>query len=476
LGDGIEAIDPARHEELVESFRRASAAGRFSKFVPASGAASRMFKSLLPHLAEPPGDRRELQQRREAGDATAAAVLRFGRELPGLPFFGQLREAVERNGRSLEEELRQEDHGALLEWVLTPPGLDLAALPKGLIPFHRYPGEARTAFLEHLVEGAGYLADRRGRCRLHFTVPSERRELFARCAAEAAPRLRKRLGVTFQVTLSIQESSTDTLAIDGRGRPMRRKDGSLLLRPGGHGALLQNLAALGGDLVFIKNIDNILPESRHAMIARWKHLLGGLLTSLEEEAFAHLEALQRRTDAEALDAASAFLHRRFGRTEDAASGISLEGRRRSLCDQLDRPLRVCGMVPNAGEPGGGPFWVASAKGGSSRQIVERAEIDSHRPEQVETFESSSHFNPVDLVCSLRSWRGEAFELARFADPQAVFVARKTEAGRELLALERPGLWNGAMAHWNTVFVEVPAPTFAPVKTIFDLLRPEHQPG
>jgi hypothetical protein len=286
--------------------------------------------------------------------------------------------------------------------------------------------------------------------------------------------MRKRGGCALDVTFSEQEPSSDTLALDQAGEPFRLDDGSLLFRPGGHGALLRNLEALDGDLVVVKNIDNVLPAESSDEVVRWKQVLIGCLGEIQREAFEAIAGCARDDASEAaVDRALAVAAARFSRRP--ARDLPTRGeRRRFAIDALDRPIRVCGMVRNEGEPGGAPFWVRESDGTTSVQIVESSQVDESNPEQVRIFGSSTHFNPVDLVCGLRSWTGEPFELRRFVDERAVFIARKSHEGRELSALERPGLWNGAMAGWNTTCVEVPASTFAPVKTVFDLLRPQHQ--
>jgi hypothetical protein len=404
-----------------------------------------------------------------------------------LPFFDELAAVCAARGTPLAELREERDGRRLLRRLLTDAGLGLASLPKGLIPFHRYPTGSRSAAEEHLWEGAHYLADAEGVCHLHFTVAAEARDRFAAELADAADRLLRASGAVAEVGFSLQDPATDTLAATPEGDPFRHEDGTLLLRPGGHGALLRNLQALPARWALLKNVDNVRPEGAHELVAAWQEALGGRLVTLE----ARGHELSRRlrddaagsfggsaSDVEADDAATAaatFLAGELGVA--AATGWLAEPRaerRARLRAALDRPLRVCGVVENRGEPGGGPFWVARDDGTASAQIVEHAEIGDD-PAQQATFARSTHFNPVQIAAGLRDADLRPHDLARFVDEGAVFIARKSHAGRPLLALERPGLWNGAMAGWNTVFVEVPAATFAPVKTLFDLLRPEHQP-
>ena len=400
IGDGVVRLEPEQHPELIARWKAAAKAGRLSKFVPASGAATRMFEKLETEE----GKRIFLEGKEKfafLGNPDAACH-GAGTEQPTNPITFK-----EISGGSLSR---------------------LLSLPKALIPFHRYGSEVRTPFEEHLVEAADVVRDGGGVCRVHFTISPEHEPAFRALLDRARPTLERDLGVSFDVTFSFQRPSTDTIAVDPENRPFRLDDGKLLFRPGGHGALLANLEALGGDVVFIKNIDNVQWGPRAATGFYWKKLLAGFLLSLEGEA----------------------------RDEG-------------------RPVRVAGVVRNEGEPGGGPFWVQGPGGRETPQIVESAQVDSSLPSQNAIWKSSTHFNPVDLVVSLRDAAREAYRLGDFVDENTVFIAKKSKDGRALKALERPGLWNGAMARWKTVFVEIPGETFTPVKTVFDLLRPEHQP-
>jgi uncharacterized protein DUF4301 len=484
IADGIRRFDAAEQQALREVWQSDGAGEDAVKLVPASGAASRMFGSLLPLLDEDPfPTAAELSRRAAAGDASAADLERLWRELPRFPFFDELAAICVARGTPLAQLRERRDGRRLLRLLLSDDGLGLAARPKGLIPFHHYRDQgsgSRTAAEEHVWEGADSLADEEGAARYHFTVAPEARDRFAAELAAAADRLLRARGVVAEVSFSVQDPGTDTLAITPDGEPFRNDDGSLLLRPSGHGALLANLAALPARWVLLKNVDNVQPERSHELVAHWQEVLGGLLVRLELAADEHLDAISRAEGDDAEEATAAAAAARFLVEElgiaAAAGWVDLETceRERRLRDRLHRPLRVCGVVENRGEPGGGPFWVQRGGSEPSAQIVERAEIGDD-PAQAEVFASSTHFNPVQIAAGLRDGHGRPFDLRRYVDERAVFIARKSHAGRPLLALERPGLWNGAMAGWNTVFVEVPAETFAPVKTIFDLLRPEHQP-
>ena len=469
-GDGVERLAEERHRDLLALFEEAEKGGRLSRFVPASGAASRMFQALRKALGEPETGWEEWSSRASRGDAGAAEVVRFVEGLEELPFAGALRRAA---GEPVFSDPRRY-LPELLSALLEPSGLGLASRPKGLVPFHLEEEGVRTAFEEHLVEAALTVRAADGRTPVHFTVAPEARGDFEALLERCRPELERRLHARFDVTFSVQERSTDTLAVGLDGLPFRTPEGALLFRPGGHGALLSNLAALGGDVVFVKNVDNVVPDSRKGPTLLWKKLLAGRLLEVERRV-RRLVALLDAGDPTAPDEALSYVRETFGEGNAEPAGLPPSGRAAHVRMLLARPLRVCGVVRNEGEPGGGPFWVRERDGRVSRQIVESVEVDLSDPRQGELWSSGAFFNPVDLVLSLRDEAGRPWDLARFVDEDAVFVSRKSHGGVELLALERPGLWNGAMARWNTLFVEVPSETFAPVKSVLDLLRPEHRP-
>ena len=477
VGDGIRQLDEGEQREAVAAWRAAVAHGTAARFVPASGAATRMFRTLQPLLEEDPfPGPAELSRRAAAFDPPARDLERLFRELPRLPFFDELAAVCAARGTPLREVRESRDGRRLLRALLGTGGLGLGDLPKALLPFHRYPSGSRTALEEHLREGSRYVADGNGRCRFHFTIAPDAREAFLAEIAGARDRLARDLGRHAEVELSEQHPHTDTLAITPEGEPFREDDGRLLLRPGGHGALLANLGSLDARWVLLKNVDNVRPEPAHELVAHWQQVIGGLLVSLEERVAEQLNRLRSEApDAADLAAAARLLADELSVPGATAWADRPPGElRRLLRDQLDRPLRVCAMVANRGEPGGGPFWVVRPGGEASAQIVERDEVGDDRGQQ-EVLAAGTHFNPVQMAVGLRDAEGRPWDLPRFVDPRAVFITRKSHStGRQLVALERPGLWNGAMAKWNTVFVEVPAETFAPVKTVFDLLRPEHQ--
>lgn len=452
VGDGIRRLAAEQQPELLARFAATAAAGGVTRFIPASGAATRMFQPL------------------HAPDNAGGELARFVAELARFPFAPALAAILARSGDDLDTVRRKGDLPRLLAALLEPGGLDYARLPKGLLPFHRANGQVRTAFVEHLAETAR-LVGAGNRARLHFTVSPEHRTLFERHLAEWREDLEKSCRCTFDVSFSVQQPATDTLALAADGHPLRDTDDRLLLRPGGHGALLANLAGLEGKVVLIRNIDNVVPEGRQTDNLLWDRLLGGLLLELVAVQRARLEQLRRNPEAvEGRRRAIAFLRDDLGMAvpDDEADA----GR---LVAMLDRPVRVCGMVRNSGEPGGGPFWVDDGAGRLSRQIVEASQVDRSDPEQAAILVAATHFNPVDMACCLRDGSGHPYDLERFVDHGAAIVTAKAQNGQPIRILERPGLWNGAMAGWHTVFVELPESTFNPVKTVFDLLRPAHQP-
>ena len=478
-GDGIVKVDPEDQERFISRWQGGADEGRLSAFVPASGAATRMF-AFLQHIRNEVDkvtlDRTAEIFGRASGDYREFRV--FVRSLEKFAFLEPLAEVMGKAGISLQEKLQLGVYNDILDFLLEPQGLNYSSLPKGLIPFHRYGDHYRTAMEEHLVEWVHTVRDLKQLCRIHFTVAPENQGEVEAHGREAAAKYSEHLGVKYELSFSIQSPASNTLAVDLENNPFRKPDGSLLFRPGGHGALLQNLNQLKGDIVLIKNIDNVVTDERRDLVVLHQRILTGMLLKVQDEIYNYLTLLSSGSfDAGDLQEVLDFVvqrlnpsvgeHLRTWGEEEKVAGIFR---------LLNRPLRVCGMVVNRGEPGGGPFWVKDASGRLSLQVVEQAEINRKSPEQVAILKASTHFSPVQIVCGLRDFQGQPFDLNCFADPEAVFVSRKTEEGKELKALELPGLWNGGMAHWNTIFVEVPEETFNPVKTINDLLRPGHRSG
>jgi len=478
IGDGIRTITEEELPTLFEYHREAANQGRCLKFVPTSGAATRMFELLLWfYTHESHLKRDEIARRAEAGERKCKDLLAFMVGVHRFAFFDALKQVMTKARLHIHALMEEGRFGEILEYLLTPRGLNYADLPKGLLKFHRYPDDSRTAFEEHLVEAAEYVRNDCGICRLHFTVSPEHREGFEILLEKVRPLYEKKYRVQFQVEFSIQNQSTNTLAVDLENRPFRLEDGRLLFRPSGHGALIENLNDLKGDVIFIKNTDNVVPDRLKGPTFTWKRALAGYLTKIQKRIFSYVEKLAGGIDEEyflrdALEFASTELFL------SVPEGLRLEStseKREFLLFRLNRPLRVCGMVKSQGEPGGGPFWVEGQDGSLSLQIVEEPQVDPDSVEQHEIWGSATHFNPVDIVCGVRNYTGNPFDLREYIDPNAIVITKKSKDGRELKALELPGLWNGAMAHWITLFVEAPLITFNPVKTVNDLLRPEHQP-
>ena len=435
-GDGIRVLDAAGIEQAAARYDRAKESLRVVKFVPASGAATRMFKDLFEFVRE--GRR----------TAVVGELLANRRR---FAFWPELRTIIGDDA----DELRTVEN-------IVAEGLRYGETQKGLVSFHRYGDEVRKAVEEHLVEGAQYAAAG-GEVKIHFTVSPEHLTRFEALLAEKIPGYESRFGVKYRISFSVQDPSTDTLAVNPDCTPFRPADGRLLFRPAGHGALIGNLGKIDADIVFVKNIDNVTTDARRGDTVLYKKALAGVLLALQERIFEYLMALE--VPGAELEPIAAFIENELCVKLPKDYGTAL------LRQVLDRPIRVCGMVRNEGEPGGGPFWVTGADGLETLQIAESNQI---APEKRELMRLATHFNPVDLVCSFRTSKGGRFDLQEFVDPATGFISRKSDGGRELLAQELPGLWNGAMARWNTVFVEVPITTFSPVKVVTDLLRPEHQ--
>lgn len=444
VGNGILAIDDATAEELRAEYRAATNGLKVEKFVPASGAATRMFKDLFAFVNE--------------GEMNPT-VEKVGANLEKFAFAEALHK-VTPEGASLVEIIS----------AIIGEGLEYGAKPKGLVLFHRYPtGTSRTAFEEHLVEGAMYAACD-GVVNIHFTVSPEHMEGFRELFESVRTHYESRYDVRYNISMSVQKSSTDTIAVNPDCTPFRGEDGRLLFRPAGHGALIENLNDIDADIIFIKTIDNVAPDARKADTIKYKEVLAGLLVTTQKRIFDYAAALESRS-VEVAEVVRFVEEELCVKLPASVKGGDAEALRQVLLGVLDRPLRVCGMVRNEGEPGGGPFWAEGADGVVSLQIAESSQIS---PEQKHLMAEATHFNPVDIVCGTKNRKGEKYDFKRFVDPATGFISSKSSAGRTLLAQELPGLWNGAMASWNTLFVEVPITTFSPIKVVTDLLRPEHQ--
>jgi hypothetical protein len=400
----------------------------------------------------------------------------FFKNIDRFAFYDDLKRVMSRAGLNIDTCMKNHEFDTILDYVLTAKGLNLGNMPKGMIKFHHYGNFSRTAAGEHLVEGAHYCANRTKNVNVHLTVSPEHLSGFKDLIAYVQPYYESMFGVIYNVEFSVQKPSTDTIAVGMNNQPFREKDGSLVFRPGGHGALIENLNDMDCDVVFIKNIDNVVPDRLKSETYRYKKILGGLLLQIQGKAFSLLKALEVRPPAEeVINDAVQFCEQQISISFPEDFYYWLASKKVAFLQEiLNRPVRICGMVKNEGEPGGGPFWVKDKQGNISLQIVESSQINMNDAGQKKIFSTSTHFNPVDIVCSLKNYKGEKFDLHHFIDPDTGFIAVKSKDGKQLKALELPGLWNGAMAKWITVFVEVPIITFNPVKTVNDLLREQHQ--
>ncbi len=476
INDGMLKTDDHLSDEYVRTYERDAPRYKVVKFVPASGAASRMFKALFSFMDTYGGSDADYQKL--VSDEKSQPIFNFFKNIEGFAFYNTLKEKhLAKHKLGLNEAILQRQYVSVLQTLLEEDGMRYGNLPKGLLEFHAYADTTRTPVEEHLVEGANYCKNDNNEVFIHFTVSPEHRQSFEQHIEEVKVSYEKEFGVTYHLSFSEQKPSTDTIAVDMDNQPFRNEDGSILLRPGGHGALIENLNDLEGDIVFIKNIDNVVPDQIKETTYQNKKMLGGILLSYQETIFSYLKLIHESDDlsAEKLEEIQHFVENQlctispqvFSTMEDAEKVAY-------LFKKLDRPIRVCGMVKNEGEPGGGPFWAQNNDGSTSLQIVESAQVDESDAEQMGILKNSTHFNPVDIVCSLKDFEGNKFDLKRFIDPQTGFISRKSKDGKELKALELPGLWNGSMSDWNTIFVEVPIVTFNPVKTVNDLLREQHQ--
>jgi hypothetical protein len=464
IGDGIKELNEEKLANYLSIYDEVSPQKRIVKFVPASGAASRMFKDLYAFLES------------EENDLEGNAFTRqFIEQLSSFPFYRDLDERLKRSGTDLQSALDNKDFQLILTHFLDAEHMGYGELPKGLLKFHRYDQESRTPTEEHFVEGAGYGVGMNNTVRLHFTVSPEHQEKFEKHVAEIKPLFEKNFGLQFEVAFSQQKKSTDTIAVNMDNSPFLEENGEILFRPAGHGALLENLNEIDADIVFIKNIDNVVPDRIKSTTTTYKKAIGGILFDVQRKVFQALEGLDKGLNENTLAAAEEVFEQELGAKFSLRyASFSQEEKAKYLVEKLNRPIRVCGMVENTGEPGGGPFWVQEEDGSLSLQIAETAQLNLEDKSQNELFKSSTHFNPTDLVCALKDYQGNKFDLLKFRDPKTGFITQKSKSGKPLKAQELPGLWNGAMSNWNSIFVEVPLVTFNPVKTINDLLREVHQ--
>ena len=464
-GQGITVLSPEAEEQAVVRWKKFLAdGGDVTKFVPASGAASRMFKALFAFVD---GD--------ETVPAEGSDVARLIADIDKVAFIGDLNATTKKlYGKTVDELKAEKRYKDIIAAIIKPDGMNYGGLPKGLLKFHSYPEGSRTPVEEQLAEGAQMAANGNGDVKMHFTVSSNHRKLFEAKIAEVAEKMGKERGVKYHVSLSEQKPQTDTVAANPDNTPFH-EDGHLLFRPGGHGALIENLNDLDSTVVFIKNIDNVVPDRLRESTIHYKQVLGGYLIELHDKVQKYLDDLATgEYDRGYLQEMLHFLHESFSITDRSIDGMNDTDLAMYVHEKLNRPLRVCGMVKNEGEPGGGPFVAYNPDGSASLQILESTQIDPANEDYKTMVKNATHFNPVDLVCYVRDRNGMPYDLTRYVDPDTGFISSKSSHGKELRAMELPGLWNGAMSDWNTAFVEVPISTFNPVKTVNDLLRPTHQ--
>lgn len=458
ISDGILSFTPAQRKKLISFYEDESEKYKLIKFVPASGAASRMFSEWFSAM--------------EAGGFNSSSLTQsFLSNFKKYPFYSLIKQ-----NKSASEFIKQKNIRSLLDYVLSAKGLNFGWLPKALIPFHLYHAEdARTALEEHLFEAAQYIRGAGDICNLHFTISQEHKKDVNKKIKSVKSKYENLGRIKYKISYSVQSPATNMLAVDENNLPLRDAAGNIIFRPGGHGSLLTNLQNLDADFIFIKNVDNIAPEKLLKKILPYKKMLGGLALQIQREIFAILRQLENNEiNSRQIEEIKKYCSRINIVFPRSLSRQSLKIQKQIIFSSLNRPLRVCAMVRNEGEPGGAPFWVEERDGSRTLQIVESGHIDKNNHKQMKVWSSAQYFNPVDMVCCTKNYRGEKFNLDIYVNHDAFLITRKNEKGRSLKALESPGLWNGGMAYWNTVFVELPIIVFNPVKTVNDLLRPEHK--
>ncbi len=468
---GILVLDQKTIGELITLYDEACHHKEIVKFVPASGAASRMFKLLYSFLDDSSDERKVTEAFNESGDLQSIST--FFDRIEDFAFTSDLDKALQQKGLSLTSCLADQDYTSVLETLLLSEGLGYGSSPKGLLKFHSYDKSSRTPSMEHLAEGALYAQSANSQVNIHFTVSPEHKERFESHISAAQEIFEKKYGVKYHVSFSEQKAHTDTVAVDLENEPFRIADASLLFRPAGHGALIANLNEIEADIIFIKNIDNVVPDKMKEDTIAYKKALAGILLKYQEQIFSYLLLLDSKASPKEVEDMLDFIQHKL-MVKNIPSFSSQEEKVSFIRQKLDRPLRICGMVKNEGEPGGGPFFAENNDATVSLQIAESSQVDADDESQKVIAEAATHFNPVDLVCGVKNYKGNKFDLSEFVDPKTGFISQKSKDGRDLKAQELPGLWNGAMSDWNTFFLEVPISTFNPVKTVNDLLRPQHQ--
>lgn len=473
IGDGICELSKEEKRIYVEHYNAKRDTLAIMKFIPASGAATRMFRFLFQFMERYDPYKESINSYINRNKASELSLFLVG--LEKLPFFGIVIETMKKDNINYDT---LSNDGKMLNFIKTlleSDKLNYSFFPKGVLPFHKYHDHIATAFEEHLFESASYASSNKV-ANLHFTISKKHKPIFDAEFKRIQNKVEQKTDIKFNIAFSCQKESTDTIAVRKNNEPFINDDGSLFFRPSGHGALLSNLNVLDADVIFMKNIDNVVVYEYKKEVAEHKKILAGVLLKTQEKAFGFLKDLQGKTLTEdGLIEIARFLRTQLNVViSQEFEKYSLKYQIEYLKGKLNRPIRVCGMVKNEGEPGGGPFWVKDESGTVSLQIVESAQIDKSNKYQIEILKNATHFNPVDLVCGIKDYKGNVFDLSKFVDAQSGFITNKTISGKEIKAMELPGLWNGSMANWNTIFVEVPLVTFNPVKTVTDLLKPTHQ--
>lgn len=473
IDSGVVKLNTTEKEAYIKIFQDKRDSISLLKFVPASGAATRMFKFLFQFLDDYKPEIESINAYINKNKDKDLSVFLIG--LEKLPFFEQVIHKVHENVSNFNDLSYDLQRVEFIKTMLEETQLNLAFYPKGLLPFHRYKNNVSTAFEEHLFEAALY-ASSNNRANIHFTISEKHKHHFDEEFKFIEEDVEERTNTKFNITFSYQKESTDTIAVTHKNEPFRDENEQLVFRPSGHGALIQNLNDLDVDIIFIKNIDNVVVKKYKNEVADYKMMLAGILLEVQEKAFYYLKQLDENqiSESELIEIANFLSNRLNVSVSNEFEKYSPKHQIKYLKDKLNRPIRVCGMVKNEGEPGGGPFWIKDESGTIFLQIVESAQVDKGSKRQKEIMKNATHFNPVDLVCGTKNYLGESFDLTKFIDFKTAFISEKTKSGKHLKALELPGLWNGAMANWNSIFVEVPLLTFNPVKTVNDLLKPAHQ--
>jgi len=470
IKNGILNFSTAEKRAFITYFESQKESVSIMKFIPSSGAASRMFKFLFKFLKEFNPKKESINSYINKNKVPEMTLFLFG--LEKFPFYKKAKTLLPLNYEQLTDD---EKAITFVKVILDKDKLNYGNQPKGLLPFHQYKNEISTAFQEHLFEAASY-ASKNNKARLHFTISENHKTKFKEELSQIQEHVSIKTNCTFDISFSFQKQQTDTIAVTPKNEAFRDDDDKLSFRPSGHGALIENLNDINEDLIFIKNIDNVVAANLSETIASYKKMLGGILLKTQDKAFEYQDRLENHSvsEQEIITIANFIANTLNVVINPEFEKYSNKYQIEYLVEKLNRPIRVCGMVKNEGEPGGGPFWVKSENGTTSLQIVESAQINKKNKSQKAILKSATHFNPVDLVCGVKNYKGEKYNLLEYIDVNTGFISAKTKLGKNLKALELPGLWNGAMANWNTIFVEVPIETFNPVKTVNDLLKPAHQ--